>query len=127
MNMAQTLKQIKVAVVGGKNILASSLFQYVHGGATFDGSKFEKGLVEVGTLVARNDSTGKYEPFKTASGYSNFYVLNEDHNHDGETDFVTGAVITDGSVYAAKLPQASQSVLKTFEPLNQNIHFVDHV
>lgn len=125
--MAQTLQQTKVAVAGGKNILASSLFQYVHGGATFDGSKFKKGLVEVGTLIARNDKTGKYEPFTVAEGFSNFYVLNEDHIHDGKTDFVTGAVIIAGSVYVGKLPEGAEALLKTFAPLNQKINFVKHV
>lgn len=125
--MAQTLQQTKVAVAGGKNILASSLFQYVHGGATFDGSKFNKGLVAVGTLVARNDKTGKYEPFTVAEGFSNFYILNEDHIHDGKTDFVTGAVIIEGSVYEGKLPDYEDEFLKTFKQLNQNIHFVKHV
>ncbi|UBH21881.1 hypothetical protein LAU42_08885 [Macrococcus armenti] len=125
--MAYTLKQSETQFRGGKNILASEHVQYVHGGATLDGSKFPEGLIEVGTLIARNDSTGKYEPFSDAEGFKNFYILNEDHDHDGKTDAITGAVIIEGSVYLKKLPTADQSKVETFAPLNQNIHFVDHI
>lgn len=122
--MAYTLKSNKAEFKGGKNILASSIVQYVHGGATFDATKFDKGLVEVGTLVARNKETGKYEPFSVVEGYDNFFVLNEDHDHDGETDFVSGAVIIRGSVYEAKLPQ---EVPAEFKQANPNIFYVTHI
>lgn len=128
--MAYTLKSNKAEFKGGKNILASSIVQYVHGGATFDGAKFDKGLVEVGTLVARNKVTGKYEPFSAIEdvegvvGYDNFFILNEDHDHDGETDFVSGAVIIRGSVYEAKLPQ---EVPAEFKQANPNIFYVTHI
>ncbi|MCU7556540.1 hypothetical protein [Macrococcus capreoli] len=125
--MAYTLKQNRVDFRGGKNILASEHVKYVHGGATLDATKFPKGLIEVGTLIARNTTTGKYEPFTTASGFDNFYILNEDHDHDGVSDAITGAVIIEGSVYLKKLPTADQAKVETFKPLNQNIHFVSHI
>lgn len=125
--MAYSLQTSRTEFRGGKNILASENVQYVHGGATLDGTKFPEGLIEVGTLIARNDTTGKYEPFTAAEGFKNFYILNEDHEHDGKTDAITGAVIIEGSVYLKKLPTADQSKVATFAPLNQNIHFVDHI
>lgn len=109
---------------GGKNILASEIVQYVHGGATFDASAFEAGIIEVGQLVARNQETGKYEPFSTVEGFDNFYILNEDHDHDGVSDFVSGAVIIEGSVYEPKLPV---EVPAEFKAQNPNIHYVNHI
>src|SRR5699024_11675502 len=64
--------------------LASSIVQYIHGGATFDATKFDKGLVEVGTLVARNKETGKYEPFSVVEGYDNFFVLRSEERRVGK-------------------------------------------
>lgn len=128
--MAYTLKSNRTEFRGGKNILASEHVQYVHGGATFDGAAFPAGIVEVGTLVARNTATGKYEEFAAGvdgvlpEGFDNFYILNEDHDHDGESDFVSGAVIIEGSVYTAKLPTAPVDSFKTANP---NIHYVQHV
>lgn len=109
---------------GGKNILASEHVQYVHGGATFDAAAFDEGYIEVGQLVARNTSTGKYEPFSEVEGFDNFYILNEDHDHDGESDFVSGAVIIEGSVYQDKLPG---EVPAEFKEQNPNIHYVRHI
>ena len=128
--MAFTLKQTETQFRGGKNILASEHVQYVHGGATFDGSAFAEGYIEVGQLVARNTTTGKYELFEEGAegglpeGYDNFYILNEDHDHDGESDFITGAVIIEGSVYEAKL---EQEVPESFKQANPNIHYVNTV
>lgn len=128
--MAYTLKSVRTDFRGGKNILASEIVQYVHGGATLDGNKFPAGLIEVGTLIARNTSTGKYEPYSETTpgtlepGFDNFYILNEDHDHDGVSDAVTGAVIIEGSVYEAKLPvQPSAS----FKAANPNVHYVKHI
>lgn len=127
--MAITLKNVREDFRGGKNILASSIVQYIHGGATLDGSAFPEGLIEVGTPIARNTTTGKYEPFAEGAegglpdGYDNFYILNEDHKHDGESDAVTGAVIIEGSVYEAKLPV---EVSDAFKQANPNIHYVSH-
>lgn len=127
--MAYTLKSVRNDFRGGKNILASEHVQYVHGGATLDGTKFPAGLIEVGTLIARNTTTGKYEPYADGAdalptGFDNFYILNEDHNHDGETDAVTGAVIIAGSVYEAKLPVAPSAYFKAATP---NIFYVTHI
>lgn len=128
--MAYTLKSIRTDFRGGKNILASEIVQYVHGGATLDGTKFPAGLIEVGTLIARNTSTGKYEPYVDGlegalpEGFDNFYILNEDHDHDGVSDAVTGAVIIAGSVYEAKLPVAPSAAFKAATP---NIFYVTHI
>lgn len=127
--MAYTLKSKQEQFRSGKNILASEIVQYVHGGATLDGSKFPQGVIEVGTLIARNTTTGKYEPFVEGAegalpeGFDNFYILNEDHDHDGESDAVTGAVIIEGSVYEAKL---ASEVPASFKQANPNIHYVSH-
>lgn len=128
--MAYTLKPKQEQFRSGKNILASEIVQYVHGGATLDGSKFPQGVIEVGTLIARNTTTGKYEPFVEGTegalpeGFDNFYILNEDHDHDGESDAVTGAVIIEGSVYEAKLASV---VPASFKQANPNIHYVTHI
>lgn len=123
--MAYTLKQTNTGFKGGKNILASEHVQYVHGGATLDGTKFDAGLIEVGTLIARNVTSGKYEPFSAVEGFDNFFILNEDHKHDGETDAVTGAVIIAGSVYEAKLPEAPSAEFKA--ETKGNIFYVTHI
>lgn len=123
--MAITLKKQSHEFAKGKNILASSIVQYIHGGATLDGTKFPEGLIEVGTLIVRNTTTGKYEPYvEGAVDVDNFYILNEDHKHDGESDAITGAVIIEGSVYEAKLPV---EVPTEFKQANPNIHYVRHI
>lgn len=123
--MAITLNKQTHEYRGGKNILASSIVQYIHGGATLDGSTFPEGYIEVGTPIARNTSTGKYEQVtEVTEGYDNYYILNEDHKHDGESDAITGAVIIEGSVYADKLPT---EVADSFKQANPNIHYVTNI
>lgn len=122
--MAYTPKFSRTEFVGGKNILASEILQYVHGGATLDATKFAVGKVEVGTLIARNTTSGKYEPFSATAGFDNFYVLNEDYINDGENDVIVGAVLIEGSVYQAKLPVAPSAAFKAANP---NIHYVLHI
>lgn len=122
--MAYTPKFSNTEFSGGKNILASQNVQYIHGGATLDATKFPVGLVEVGTLIARNTTSGKYEPFTAAAGFDNFYVLNEDYMNDGVNDVIVGAIIIEGSVYQAKLPVAPSAAFKTANP---NIHYVTHI
>lgn len=128
--MAYTLKSSETEFRGGKQILASEHVQYVHGGATLDGSAFPEGYIEVGMPVARDLSTGKYVPYKETTegtlepGVDNFYILNEDHDHDGVSDFVSGAVIIEGSVYEDKLPEV---VTGEFKKANPNIHYVRHI
>lgn len=123
--MAITLNTQTHEYRSGKNILASSIVQYIHGGATLDGSAFPEGYIEVGTPIARNTSTGKFEPVAAQTeGYDNYYILNEDHKHDGESDAITGAVIIEGSVYSAKLPV---EVDDSFKQANPNIHYVSSI
>lgn len=117
----------QVGFSGGKNILASEHFQYVEGGATLDHTKFDTGFNEVGQLIARNLSTGKFEPFTTgedAPEYDNHAVLNEDFINDAEQDLIVGEVIVRGSVYEEKLPQ---SVPDEFKAANPMIRYVKHV
>jgi len=114
----------KTAFQGGKNILASEHLQYIEGGATLDHTKFAKGYNEVGQLIARNTTTGKFEPYTVGEGYDNFSVLNEDFNNDYEQDLVVGEVIVRGSVYEAKLPQEVPAEFKAGNPM---IRYVNHV
>lgn len=114
----------KTEFVGGKNILASEHVQYIEGGATLDHTKFPAGYNEVGLLIARNLTTGKFEPFSTVEGYDNFAVLNEDFVNDAGQDLVVGEVIVRGSVYEDKLPQAVPAEFKAANPM---IRFVKHV
>lgn len=125
--MAYTPKFSNTQFNGGKNILASQNVQYIHGGATLDAKAFPTGLVEVGTLIARNTTSGKYEPVGAVadlSGFDNFYVLNEDYINDGINDVIVGAIIIEGSVYQAKLPVAPTA---EFKAANPNIHYVTHI
>lgn len=122
--MAYTLKQNEVQFKGGKNILASEHVQYIHGGATFDATKFPAGYIELGQLVARSTTSGKFEPFTVVEGFDTFSIYNEDHDHDGKSDFIAGAVIIEGSVYEQKLPV---DVPAEFKAANPNIHFVSHI
>lgn len=121
--MAYTLQQKSTDFRGGKNILASEHVQYVHGGATLDAEAFGEGYIELGTLIARNKDTGKYEPFEETEGFDNFFIMNEDADCDGENDMVTGAVIIAGSVYEAKLPEEPSDDFKEKTP---NIFYVTH-
>jgi len=123
--MAYTPKFVRTDFRGGKNILASEDVQYIHGGATLDATAFPTGLVEVGTLIARDTATGKFVPYsEDATGLDNFYVLNEDYENDGENDVVVGAIIIRGSVYEAKLPVAPP---QAFKDANPNIFYVNHI
>jgi len=112
---------------GGKNILASEHLQYIEGGATLDHTKFATGYNEVGQLIARNTTTGKFEPFTTGEGapeYDNHGILNEDFDNDYEQDLIVGEVIVHGSVYEAKLPQAVPAEFKEANPM---IRYVTHI
>lgn len=122
--MAYTPKFTKTEVSSGKNILASSIVEYIHGGATLDATAFPVGLVKVGTLIARNTTSGKYEPFSAVAGFDNFYVLNEDYINDGENDVIVGAIIIRGSVYELKLESTPSAAFKTANP---NIFYVKHI
>lgn len=114
----------KTDFVGGKNILASEHLQYIEGGATLDHTAFPTGYNPVGLLIARNTTTGKFEPFTITDGYDNFAVLNEDFNNDYEQDLIVGEVIVRGSVYEDKLPQAVPAEFKDANPM---IRYVKHI
>lgn len=122
---AYSLKTSQTAFRGGKNILASEHLQFIEGGATLDATKFPTGLVEVGTLTARNTTSGKYEPFSTVTGFDSFGILNIDVVMNGTDDVVVGEVIVRGSVYEAKLP--TNSALEAFKTANPMIRFVKHI
>lgn len=110
--------------VGGKNILASEHLEFVKGGATLDASKFDTGHNEVGLLVARNTSTGKFEPYTEGEGapeYDTHSVLNIDFENDGEQDLIAGEVIVRGSVYLEKLPEEPTEDFRKANPLIQYI------
>ena len=102
---------------GGKNILASEHLQYLENGATLDATAFGADYVELGTPIARNTTSGKFEPFSAVEGYDNFSILNIDVDMDGEQDQIAGEVIVRGSVYEQKLPEAVAAEFKAANPM----------
>jgi len=117
----------QVGFSGGKNILASEHLEYVKGGATLDHTKFDTGFNEVGQIIARNLSTGKFEPFVTgedAPDYDTYSILNEDFINDSDQDLIVGEVIVRGSVYEEKL---AQSVPDEFKEKTPMIQYIKHV
>lgn len=125
--MAYGPRFTKTDFQGGKNILASEHLQFIEGGATLDHTKFDTGYNEVGQLIARNTSTGKFEPFTTdedAPDFDNHAVLNIDFMNDAEQDLIVGEVIVRGSVYEAKL---AAEVPTEFKEANDNIRYVNHI
>src|SRR5690625_5082018 len=101
----------KTDLQGGKNILASEHLQFVEAGATLDHTKFPTGFNEVGALVARNEATGKFEPFLAVEGFDDFGILNEDFRNDYEQDLIAGEVIVRGSVYVDNMSTVAQAEL----------------
>ena len=122
--MTYVPKFTRAAFVGGKNILASEHLQYIEGGATLDATAFDTGYNEVGQIIARNTTSGKFEPFSAVEGFDNFAVLDEDFHNDGESDLIAGQVIVRGSVYEEKLPQV---VPAEFKAANPQIRYVKHI
>jgi hypothetical protein len=122
--MAYTLQTGRTGFVGGKNILASEHLQFLEAGATLDATKFPVGKIELGELIARNATSGKFEPFTTATGFDEFGVLNIDVDNNGTDDTIVGEVIVRGSVYEAKLPTAPSAEFKGLVPM---IRFVKEV
>lgn len=125
--MAYGPRITKVDFKGGNNILASEHFQYIEGGATLDHKEFDTGVNKLGLLIARNTSTGKFEPFTTdeeAPSFDNYAILNVDFDNDAEQDLIVGEVIVRGSVYEDKLPD---SVPSEFKEANENIRYVSHI
>jgi len=112
---------------GGRNILASEHLQYIEGGATLDAAVFGDVYIPLGTLIARNTTTGKFEPMAGKSamtGYDTPAVLNIDADCDGVNDLIAGEVIVRGSVYEAKLPTAVPAFFRTATPM---IRYVNHI
>lgn len=113
----------KTGFQGGKNILASEHLEYVKGGATLDHTKFDTGFNDVGLAIARNVTTGKFEPFTAVEGFDTFSILNEDFNNDYEQDLIAGEVIVRGYVYEQKLAKEVPAEFKVAAPL---IQFINH-
>lgn len=121
--MAYTLQTGSQPFKGGKNILASEHLQFKEAGATLDAAAFGAGLIEVGTLIARNTTSGKFEPYSETTpgtfepGYDEPAVLNIDVDCNGVDDVIVGEVIIRGSVYADKLPVAPTDAFKAATPM----------
>lgn len=101
--MPYSLESGRSAFKGGKNILASTHLQFREVGGTLDAKKFPKGLVEVGTVIGLNATTGKFEPFTDTGTFVDYAILNVDYENNGVNDTIVGELIVRGSVYAAKL------------------------
>lgn len=120
--MAYTLKTSQTDFKGGKNILASEHMELLEAGATLDAEAFGAGYIELGTAIARNEVTGKFEPYQDGEegaapeGYDEFAILNIDLECDGENDIIVGEVLIKASVYNAKLPD---NVTETFKSLTR--------
>lgn len=108
---------------GQKGILSSDHLQYLEAGATLDATKFATGETEAGKLIARNVTSGKFEPFTVAEGFDNFSVLEYGFINDGVNDLIAGSVIVRGSVYEAKL---ADTVSDEFKALTPMIRYVTH-
>lgn len=119
-----TPKFSETGFTGGKNILASEHLEFVKGGATLDAKKFATGYHDVGKLIARNTTSGKYEPFSAVAGFDSFSILNVDFTNDGVNDLIAGEVIVRGSVYTAKLADAPTTEFKAATPL---IQYISHI
>lgn len=124
--MAYGPKFSKTGFKGGKNILASEHLEFVKGGATMDAGKFDKGTVDVGTLVARNTDSGKFEPFDADSedSFDTYSITNVDFMNDSEQDMILGEVIVRGSVYEEKLADEVPDAFKDKTPM---IQYINHV
>lgn len=120
---------------GGKNILASEHFQNIEAGATLDAEAFGEGYHDVGKLIARNTSTGKFEPVADVTGdpeegttglegFDNFGILNVDYQCDGVNDVIAGEVLVRASVYELKL---ADEVSDAFKAANPMIRYVTHI
>ena len=93
-----------------KEIKASAHYAYVVNGITLDGSKFETGgFVEEGTCLVKDNTTGKYEPYKDAeskfpTGKSDPVILDESIKFTVDNPDVTaGQVLVHGAVYESLL------------------------
>jgi hypothetical protein len=125
--MAYTLQTSQTALRGGKNILASEHVQFIEVGGTLDASAFGAGTIALGTAVARNTSTGKFEPYAETTagtfepGFEDAGILNIDAECNGTDDIIVGEIIVRGSVYQGKLPSVPTDA---FKAKNDNIRYV---
>jgi hypothetical protein len=125
--MAYNLQPSQTGFTGGKNILASEHVQFIEVGGTLDATAFPAGLIEVGTLIARNETSGKFEPYSETTagtlepGFTDFSVLNIDVQNDGTNDTIVGEIIIRGSVYVDKMPAAPTDA---FKAANDNIRYI---
>lgn len=108
---------------GSNGILASEHLQYLEAGATLDAAAFPTGSNGAGKLIARNLTTGKFEPFTAAEGFDNFSILEYGYDNDGVNDVIAGSVIVRGSVYEDKL---ADTVSADFKALTPMIRYVSH-
>jgi len=129
--MPYNLKSERTPFKGGTNILASVHMQYIEGGATLDAAKIGAEYLPVGTPIARNTTSGKFEVYKEATagtlptGFDEFALLNVDVDCDGKNDVIVGEVLIRASVYDAKLPSTVTETFKTAtRPL---IRYVKHI
>lgn len=133
--MAYTLQPGRENFKSGKNILASEHLQFLEAGATLDAVAFGEGTIEVGTLIARNTTSGKFEPYTDdvdgetgaasfPAGFDEPAVLNIDVECNGTDDIIVGEVIVRGSVYETKLPKAPSNAFKQATPM---IRFVNEI
>lgn len=110
------------AYKGGKNILAAENgLMFIEAGATLDATKFATGVVPLGTLVARNIVSGKFEKFTAVLGFTDFAVLNIDFDNDGANDVIAGELLIAGSVYHDKLPEAPSA---EFQAANTRLRYL---
>lgn len=124
--MPYTGKTVTTDFRSGVNILASEHFQFIEGGATLDAEKFGAVYIPVGTPIARNTTTGFFEPYTDdAEGFDELSLLNVDMNCDGRANIVVGEVLIRGSVYDAKLPATVTEAFKA--ATSPQIRYVKHI
>lgn len=94
--------------------------QYFEAGGTLDAEATGAVYLPLGTLLARNLTTGKFEPVAEnadLAGFDNPVVMNIDVDCDGENDVIIGELIVRGSVYEAKLPTEVPDFFKDATPM----------
>lgn len=125
--MAYTLQTSREGFRGGKNILASEDVKFLEVGGTLDAKKFGAKVIELGTAVARNTTSGKFEPYTETTpdtfepGFEDIAILNIDVDCNGVDDVIVGELIIRGSVYEQKLPAVPTDA---FKAKNDNIRYL---
>ncbi|TVX92215.1 hypothetical protein [Paenibacillus agilis] len=105
----------RIEVLGGREIKASPVYNYITNGITLDGSKFANGeLVLEGTCLVKDNTTGKYEKYKETTagtfepGKSNPVILDQSVKFElkdsgGNADRIVGQVLVRADVYQGML------------------------